>query len=102
MVRIKGVVFKKRPYLKQNYTKMICISFLEIEHAIQLGEDTLKITPILSTEALGSWAVGDEIDVEGIIQLIRIITLLGKPSLLPIPVLVVKDINEIFSYLEIN
>jgi hypothetical protein len=41
------------------------------------------------------WNIGDEIDVEGEVKYIRIITSLGKLSLLPVPVFIVKTIKEI-------
>jgi hypothetical protein len=94
-VRIKGTVFKKRTYPKHHYKKMDHLSFLEVKDNISFDGDVLKIIPVLSQKSMECWNIGDEIDVEGEMKYIRIITSLGKLSLLPVPVFIVKTIKEI-------
>ena len=94
-MRIRGKIFKKRPYPNHGHKNINCISFLEAEHVVQVGEDRIKILPILSEESAVSWIIGEKVEIEGKIEWKRIITSVGKPSFLPIPVLVLQDIKKI-------
>lgn len=93
-MRIRGEIFKTRSYPNYGHKKFNCISFLEVEHEVLVGEDKLKIIPILSEESDISGTVGEKVEVQGKIEWKRIITSTGKPSFLPIPVLVLQDIKK--------
>lgn len=94
-MRIRGEIFKKRSYPNHGHKKFNCISFLEVEHEVLVGEDRIKIIPILSEESDVSGIVGKRVEAQGKIEWKRIITPTGKPSFLPLPVLVLQDIKKI-------
>lgn len=94
-MKIRGEVFKQRPYPKLWYNNNNCIFFLEAEHGVQVGEDRIKILPILSEELEVSLLVGERVEIEGEIQWKRIITPSGKLSFSPIPVFMMQDIEKL-------
>ncbi len=94
-MRIKGEVFKKRSYPYHAEENIDCICFLEIDDAIQVGEDKIKVIPILSEESIVSRIIGNFIEVEGEIYWKQIITPLGRPNSLPVPILRLDRIEKI-------
>ena len=94
-MRIKGEVFKKRSYPYHSEENINCICFLEIDDAIQVGEDKIKVIPILSEESIVSRIIGNFIEVEGEIYWKQIITPLGRPNSLPVPILRLDRIEKI-------
>ncbi|MED4226330.1 hypothetical protein [Neobacillus cucumis] len=101
-MRIRGKIFKKRPYPKLLYNNINCISFLEVEHGIQVEGDHIKIIPILSEESYVSPLVGEKVEIEGELKWRRIITSSGKLSFSPIPVFMLQDIKRVSSFAQSN
>jgi hypothetical protein len=102
LLRIRGEIFKKRTYPKLLYNNINCISFLEVEHGIQVEGDHIKIIPILSEESDVSLLVGEIVEIEGEIKWKRIITSSGKLSFSPIPVFMLQDIKKVISCAKTN
>ena len=93
-MKIKGKVYNKRPYIDKQKQNVKNILFIEIEKAIQINGDVIKLIPILS-QSSANYSVGEQIEVDGEIKLEHIMTPTGKPCFLPIPVLIPKFIDKI-------
>jgi hypothetical protein len=86
-MKIKGKIVRKRPYFDHEDGSVNCITFLEVENAIIINGESIKIIPILCTDSTMTKAVGENIEVEGEIEYKRIFTSSGKRCLSPIPTL---------------
>jgi hypothetical protein len=86
-MKVKGKIVRKRPYFDHEDGSINCITFLEVENAITINGEAIKIIPILCTESSLTQNVGDNVEVEGEIEYKRIFTSSGKRCLSPIPTL---------------
>jgi hypothetical protein len=93
-VIIKGKVYNKRPYVDKHKQNVTNILFIEIEKAIQINGDMIKLIPILS-QFSANYCVGEQIEADGEIKFENITTPTGKPCFLPIPVLIPKFMDKI-------
>lgn len=94
-MKIRGKIFRKRSYRDYTCENINCISFLEIDNFLQVSGEKIKIIPILSQDSTMLQMVGKSVEIEGEIELRKIITSLGIPILFPIPVIRLKTIERI-------
>lgn len=87
-MKVKGKIVRKRPYFDDEDHSINCITFLEIENAIMVNGEPIKIIPILCQDSVLTQSVGENIEIEGEISFKRICTASGKRSLSPIPTLI--------------
>ena len=92
---IKGKIYKIRPYVDSECLDLNNIGFMESEEGIQLNGQIIKIIPILLEELRIKGITSDKVEVDGDIEFKQIITLLGRPSLLPVPTLRVRTIDKV-------
>lgn len=86
-MKITGIVFRKRSYRDYEYAYMGCITFLEIQNEVHINGERLKIIPLLSRNPDLTGEVGEWMEVDGDLEMKRILALNGNRNLLPIPVL---------------
>jgi hypothetical protein len=83
-MKIRGKIYNKRSY--QESLKQIHILFVEVDEAVQVNGEMIKLLPILSERSIIDFCIGEKIEADGDIQFEKIVTKIGKRSFQPIPV----------------
>lgn len=84
---VRGKVFKQRRYIDSKYSRIKSILFITMEEAISVNGEKIKVIPILTEDPYNHHEIGENIDVDGEIEYLNILTPLGQRSIHPIPVL---------------
>jgi hypothetical protein len=85
-MKIRGEIYNKRSYqdpLRQNKMNIL---FVEVEEAVQVNGDMIKVLPIVSEQSFIDYSVGEKIEADGEIKFESIVTITGKRCFLPVPV----------------
>ncbi|HJV45428.1 MAG TPA: hypothetical protein VJ824_06845 [Bacillota bacterium] len=92
---VRGKIYKKRPYYDNRIHHINCIAFLELDEGMKIFEDSIKIMPILCEGRRLALSVGENVEINGVMELRQITTISGERNIHSLPVLLAESVEKI-------